>query len=156
MSRPRSKNPFVCQNKNCSFYQKEPGKEVIKKGINHSGKKQFLCLHCKKYFVETKGTPMYNKKMSERKIKQICKCLVEKQGIRAVERTLHVHRDTISKLLDDLATHASAMTDHLVKNLGMQSYEVDELWTFVKKNKKILSPNAKHGLEELKLRYLHV
>ena len=88
--------------------------------------------------------------MSEKKIKAICKELVEKKGIRAVERTLHVHRDTICNLLNDLAEHALAMTNHLVHDLGLSTYEVDELWTIVKKNKKNLSPNAINSLNQAK------
>lgn len=156
MSRPKSKIKVVCQNNSCSFYRKEQGKNITKQGKNKAHHERYKCWHCNKYFVETKGTPLYNKKMSERKIKMICKNLVEKQGIRAVERIMGVHRDTICNLLDDLASHASEMTNHLVNNLGMKSYEVDELWTFVKKNKRKLSKEAIAGLEELRQQSLHV
>lgn len=155
MSRPRTKNKVVCQNNNCSFYRKEQEKNIIKKGINRSGRRQYICLHCNKYFVETKGTPLYKKKMSEKKIKSICKELVEKKGIRAVGRTLHIHRDTICNLLNDLAEHAVEMTKYLVHDLGLNSYEVDELWTFVKKNKRNLSRKAILSLEELKQQSSH-
>ncbi|OIO39897.1 hypothetical protein AUJ10_04245 [Candidatus Pacearchaeota archaeon CG1_02_31_27] len=150
MARPRSKTKVVCQNKNCPYYLKEKGKDIIKKGTNSAGHKQYYCFHCKQYFVETKGTPLYKRKLTERKIKAICKELVEKKGIRAVERTLHVHRDTICHLLDDLAEHALSITNHLVHDLGLTSYEVDELWTFVKKNKKNLSPASINSLNQAK------
>lgn len=150
MARPKTKNKAVCQNKNCLYYLKEKGKDITKQGKNYAGHQRFLCKHCNVVFVETKGTPLYQKKMSEKKIKAICKELVEKKGIRAVERTLHVHRDTICNLLNDLAEHALAMTNHLVQDLGLSTYEVDELWTIVKKNKKNLSPNAINSLNQAK------
>ena len=150
MARPRSKNKAVCQNQECSFFRKEKGKEITKQGKNYAGHQRFLCIHCKVAFVETKGTPMYNRKLSERKVKAICKELVEKKGIRAVERTMNVHRDTISKLLHDLATHATEMTNHLVHDLGLSTYEVDELWTFVKKNLKGLKPSTINSLNQAK------
>ena len=93
---------------------------------------------------------MYQKKLSERKIKAICKELVEKKGIRAVERTLNVHRDTIGNLLKDLAEHALSMTNYMVHDLKLSTYEVDELWTFVKKNKKNLSDRTMHSLNAMK------
>lgn len=148
MARPRSRINVVCQNKNCSFYLKEKEKDIIKKGKNKAGHKQYFCFHCHSYFVETKGTPLYQKKLSERKIKQICKELVEKKGIRAVERTLNVHRDTICHLLDDLAEHALSMTNHLVHDLELSTYEVDEILTFIKKTKKNLSPSAIASLNQ--------
>lgn len=150
MARPKTKNKAVCQNKNCSYYLKENGKDITKQGKNYAGHQRFLCKHCGVVFVETKGTPLYQKKLSERKIKEICKELVEKKGIRAVERTLHIHRDTIGNLLNDLAEHALAMSNHLVHDLGLKAYEVDELWTFIKKNKKNLSEKTMNSLNGMK------
>src|SRR3989338_9102439 len=150
MARPTTKNKAVCQNADCSFFRKENGKDITKQGKNYAKHQRFLCKHCGVVFVETKGTPLYQKKLSERKIKEICKELVEKKGIRAVERTIHVHRDTIGNLLNDLAEHALAMTNYLVHDLGLKTYEVDELWTFIKKNKKNLSEKTMNSLKGMK------
>lgn len=149
MTRPRSKNKAVCQNEKCTFYRKEKDKAVIKRAKNTAGHQRYYCLHCNKYFVETKGTPLYNKKLSERQIKRICAELVEKKGVRAIERTTKHHRDTISKLLDDLAIHAKQFTEYLVHDLKLSEYEVDEFWTFIKKTKRKLSSQAKSGLSKV-------
>jgi len=77
--------------------------------------------------------------LSERKIKEICKELVEKKGVRAISRTHNVNKNTICSLLNDLANHAVEMTKYLVHDLDLKTYEVDEILTFVKKNKKHLS-----------------
>ena len=151
MARPLTKNKAVCQNQVCSFFRKEVEKMITKQGKNYAGHQRFLCKQCGVVFVETKGTPLYQKKLSERKIKEICKELVEKKGIRAVERTVHVHRDTICNLLDDLAKHALHMTNHLVHDLGLSAYEVDEILTFIKKTKKNLSPSMIASLNQAKL-----
>ena len=149
MARPRSQIRVVCQNQKCDFFRKEKGKEIIKRAKNSAGHQRYYCLHCEKYFVETKGTPLYNKKLSEREIKKICVELVEKKGIRAIERTTKHHRDTIGRLLDDLAAHAKMMTDYLVHDLGLSAYEVDEFWTFIKKTKRKLTTQAKNGLSKV-------
>ena len=150
MARPKTHNKAVCQNPDCSFFRKETGKDITKQGKNYANHQRFLCKHCNVVFVETKGTPLYQKKLSERKIKAICKELVEKKGIRAVERTLNVHRDTIGNLLKDLAEHALSMTNYMVHDLKLSTYEVDELWTFVKKIKKNLSDRTMHSLNAMK------
>lgn len=149
MARPRGKITVVCQNPECAFFRKETGKNIIKRGINRAGHRQYFCFHCEKYFVETKGTPIYNKKLSEREIKKICAELVEKKGIRAIERTTHHHRDTIGNLLDDLAVHAKYMNDYLVRDLDLSAYEVDEFWTFIKKTKRRLTSQAMIGLSKV-------
>ena len=149
MARPRSQIRVVCQNEKCDYFRKEKGKDIIKRAKNSAGHQRFYCLHCKKYFVETKGTPLYNKKLSAREIKKICAELVEKKGIRAIERTTKHHRDTIGHLLDDLAAHAKSMTDYLVHDLDLKAYEVDEFWTFIKKTKRKLTTQAKSGLNKV-------
>ncbi|MFH0869644.1 MAG: IS1 family transposase [archaeon] len=148
MARPRGKINVVCQNENCNFYRREKGKDIVKRGKNTAGHQRYYCNHCNKYLVETKGTPLYQKKLSERKIKEICKELVEKKGVRAISRTHNINKNTVCSLLSDLANHALSMTKYLVHDLGLEAYEVDEILTFVKKNKKSLSQKQIHSLNQ--------
>ena len=76
-----------------------------------------------------------NRKLSEDQIIMICKLLVEKNGIRAIERIMEIHRDTVSDVVEDLARHAREVTDFLIKNVGLTEVQVDEMWSFVKKTK---------------------
>jgi hypothetical protein len=48
----------------------------------------------------------YNRKLLEEQIIIICKLLVEKNGIRAIERIIEIHRDTVSNVVEGLARHA--------------------------------------------------
>jgi hypothetical protein len=105
--------------------------------------------------METKGTPLYRKHLSEREIINICKHLVEKNGIRSIERITGHHRDTIGRLLEDMAEHAERMNEYLIKNLGLTAFECDELWSFVKKNKKTLTPAAQIGLKKAMHGFTH-
>ncbi len=89
--------------------------------------------------METKGTPLYRKQLSEDEIINICKHLVEKNGIRSIERITGHHRDTIGSLLEDMAEHAEQMNDYLIKNMTLTPFECDELWSVVKKNKRKLT-----------------
>lgn len=151
MARLRGKIKVVCQNEECSFYRREKGKDLTKQGTNTAGHQRFFCFHCRRYSVETKGTPLYNRKLSERKIKQICKEFVETRGIRATERMVHVHRDTVSRLLNDLGDHAREMTKYLVHDLGLSTYEVDEIWTIVKKNRDVRNKTKMNFLDKKRL-----
>jgi transposase-like protein len=145
--RPRSKVEVVCQNPRCTHYLKETGKAIIKKGKYRTGHQRYLCLNCRTFFMETKGTPLYRKHLSEDEITQICKHLVEKNGVRSIERLTGHHRDTIGVLLEDMAEHALKVSDFLMKNLGLSQYECDEFWTFVKKKRKRLSERARLSLK---------
>lgn len=149
MARPRTRNRAICQNENCSHFRKEKGKDIIKKGKNYAKHQRFLCNHCKTTFVETKGTPLYRRKLSERKIKKLCEEFVETKGIRALERTVKVHRDTIGSYLSAFAEHAKEMSKYLTKEVGLSTHELDEFWTFVKKSKRNLSPIATKNLQQV-------
>jgi transposase-like protein len=145
--RHRSKVDVVCQNPKCTHYLKETDKSIIKKGKYRTGHQRYLCLHCKIFFMETKGTPLYRKHLSEEEIIKICKHLVEKNGVRSIERLTGHHRDTIGVLLEDMAEHALNVSAYLMKNLGLSQYECDEFWTFVKKKRKHLSEKARLSLK---------
>ena len=149
MARPRSKIDVVCQNYFCKYYLKEKGKDITKSGVYKTGHQRYLCHHCNTYFMETKGTPLYRKHMNEAEIINICKHLVEKNGIRSIERITSHHRDTIGNLLTDIAEHAKTMNEYLTKNLKLTPTECDEFWTFVKKSKRKLTPKAQIALKSV-------
>lgn len=150
MARPRGASDMVCQNLTCRFYLKENGKNIIKSGrYKSTGHQRYYCFHCNTYFMETKGTPLFHKHLPMDKIIEICKHLVEKNGIRSIERITGIHRDTISRLLEDMAEHAEKMNQLLIVELDLTPIECDEFWTFVKKNKRKLSPAAQHGLKKV-------
>src|SRR4051812_38735580 len=61
---------------------------------------------------------------------QIVGCLVEGMSMRAISRTTGVARNTIDKLLRDLATAAGAYMDAHLRNLDIDRVECDEIWSF--------------------------
>lgn len=140
---------MTCQNPRCRFYHKQKGKDLIKRGRNRAGHQQFKCFHCNKVFVETTNTPLFHKHLTEDEITRVCKLLVEKNGIRSIERITGHHRDTVGRLLEDLAEHAQEVNETLIKELGLGQFELDELWTTIKKNRKRLSLTAQVGLKKV-------
>ena len=137
VARPRGKIDVACQNPRCRYYQKEAGKDIIKSGkYKSTGHQRYYFKHCETYFMEAKGTPLYRKQLLESKIINICKHLVENNGIRSVERITVHYMGTIGRLLEDMAEHATEMNEYLIKTLRLTPLECDELWSFVKKTKK--------------------
>ena len=103
------KNEFY-SNKNCNDYSKRETVNIVKYGHDKNGKQRFKCKTCGDVFIETKNTFFYNRKLSEDQIILICKLLVEKNGIRAIERITGIHYDTISDVVKDIARHAREVT----------------------------------------------
>ena len=75
--------------------------------------------------------------------RKLIKDLVEKFGVRCFDRITGHHRDTISRLLVDLALHAEMMNDFLLHEVQLGQFEVDEMWSFIKKNRRKLSKEAR-------------
>ena len=119
------------------------------RGKNRAGHQQYYCNHCRTWFVETANTPLYHKHLSRKDIIQICKHLVEKNGIRSIERITGFHRDTIGRLLEELALHAEMVNDILLNEIKLGQFEVDEMWTTIKKNKKKLSKEAQIQMKKV-------
>ncbi|MDY6864823.1 MAG: hypothetical protein SVY15_02450 [Halobacteriota archaeon] len=156
MSRPRGKIEVTCPNTKCGYYHEANGKDIIKKGKNRAGHQRYFCFRCNTYFVETSDTPRYRKQLSESEIINICKHLAEKNGIRSIERITGHHRDTIGRLLEDMAEHAEKMNEYLLHDIGLTPFECDELWSTVKKNRRRLSESAQIGLKKVTAGHTHV
>ncbi|KFO67725.1 hypothetical protein ER57_08940 [Smithella sp. SCADC] len=150
MARPRGRIDVVCQNPACQYYRREEGKDIVKRGKDaKTSRQRYYCKHCKKFFMETKGTLLFRKHLSEAEILTICKHFVEKNGIRSIERLTGHHRDTIGNLLTAVAEHATQMNDILIRELELTPVECDEFWTFVKKKKNMLSTTAQNQISQV-------
>ncbi len=155
MARPRKNHKVVCQNNKCDHFQIQNGKDIISKGTNKAGHKQYKCLHCDTYFTDTKGTPLFNLKTSEIKVKRICVEFMEGSGIRSIERKLHIHRDTVGDILDKMGRHAKSITGYLVTDLKLSTIEVDELFATIQKKRKNLSQKEINSLVQARKSLLH-
>jgi hypothetical protein len=100
------------------------------------------------HILRNQTNPTLPQSLSEQEITKICKLLVERNGIRSIERITGHHRDTIGNLLEDLAEHAELVNQTLLRNLELSQYEMDEFWTTVKKNRKKLSITAQLQLRK--------
>jgi hypothetical protein len=65
------------------------------------------------------------------------KLLAEGLGLRGTSRVLEVKLDTIRGWLSTAALHCERVSDMLLRDLKLSQVQVDELWSFVKKNTKI-------------------
>ncbi|KXB08577.1 hypothetical protein AKJ56_00870 [candidate division MSBL1 archaeon SCGC-AAA382N08] len=142
-----------CSNPDCPDHGEKGAGNIVKYGHDKNGKQRFWCNTCESAFVETKNTVFYNRVLTEDQIIMICKLLVEKNGIRAIERIMEIHRDTVSSVVEDLARHAREVTDFLISNVGLTKVEVDEMWSFVKKNKRKLPEEARKQMDRATVGY---
>jgi len=96
----------------------------------------FQCKICKKTFSERRDTPLFGFRLPEEKIWGIIRCLIEGNGTRATARITQVHRDTVTRVIRIFGIHAKEVSRVFLADYPLKECQLDEMWTFVKKNKR--------------------
>jgi transposase-like protein len=132
---------IACPNPKCKRYAKKGLGNVVSNGTyrtRSTGKARlFLCRTCGKAFSSRSGTAFFDLRSPRKKVLMGIRLLAEGLGLRGTSRVLEVKLDTIRRWLATAALHCEQVSDILVRDLNLSQVQVDELWTFVKKNTKI-------------------
>lgn len=146
MPRKRRKLDVLCQNPKCRCYNKKGLKNIVRNGKRANGTQNYLCRECGKAFVRTKGTIFYNKRLNKQDVAEICRHLVETNSFRGIARQTKHNKNTICSYVDLIAKHCEKANEILIHDIRLGVHEVDEFWSFVKKNKKKLPRNFSRTL----------
>ena len=136
--RKARKLDIQCPNKHCKTFNKIGLRNIIRKGQQRNGTQRYQCTDCKRTFARTINTPFFHKHLSKKEIIHICKLLAEKTSFRAIARITNHHLDTIRSIASAIAEHCKKFNEYFVTELNLTPIEVDEMWSFVKKKKKIV------------------
>jgi len=134
----RRKLDVSCPSEVCSLFGKKGMRNIVKSGYKENGARNYKCTNCGRQFVRTAGTIFYRSRIKRKEAKQIANLLVEKNGIRSVGRVIERNRNTILRFTDRLADKCKQVNEFLLKDVKLSPIEIDELWTFIKKNKRKL------------------
>lgn len=140
MPRKARKLDVYCPNSKCKCYKKKGLRNIIRHGKKLNGTQNYKCTECGRQFVRTIFTPFYKKHIQAKEAKQICKVLVEKNGIRATGRITGHHKNTISSFVETIGLHCKEVNEILTKDIDLSDIEIDEFWTFIKKSKRKWNP----------------
>ena len=135
----RRKLDVACPNEACDHFGRKGAKNIIKSGFKTNGNRNYKCTNCGRQFVRTVGTIFYRSRIKRKEAKQIANLLVEKNGIRSIGRITERNRNTIMYFTDKLAKKCRQANEFLLHDVKLGTVEVDEIWTFIKKNKRKLS-----------------
>lgn len=135
--RKARKLDIACPNKNCMAYNKAGLRNIVRNGYQPNGTQKYKCTECGRNLVRTINTPFFHKHLSKKEIIRICKLLAEKTSFRAIARVTNHHLDTVRAIASAIAEHCKKFNDYFITELNLTPIEVDEMWSFVKKKKKI-------------------
>lgn len=115
---------------------------VIKNG-RKDGKQRYRCLHCRRSFGPTYGTPLYGLHNSAEEVAHALLVVMRRGSLSAAEEVTGHKYETIGSWLRRAGDHAEAITQALVFDLPLTEVEVDAFWSFVKKSVQMLAtPNS--------------
>jgi transposase-like protein len=121
-----------CDNEACPDFGRM-GTANIK--VYSFAERRFYCITCQRTFSADKGTFFETVRTPRRVLLDIVAMLVERNSLRAISRIKHCKADTVLHWLDLAGQQAAAVSRYVIHDLHLTQAQIDELWTFVKKNK---------------------
>ena len=100
----------------------------------------YRCLTCGREFSSRHASLFSGFHTDEETIYRVLKALAEGNGLRACARIFGIDTKTVALILDTAACHCKKLSEHLITNYHMDECQLDELWSFVKKRKRISRP----------------
>jgi IS1 family transposase len=90
-----------------------------------------VCLGCRRYFLETVGTPFHGKQVDPDKLVWAIAALAEGLGIRAVARVFETDPTTVLCWLVEAADHLEAFSRYFLRDLDAEQVQMDELFALL-------------------------
>jgi len=130
---------LICPYADCEAHAQTVKGDIIfiRKYGNGATQNLFKCMKCRRTFSERRGTAIFRCGLPEDKISEITKCLSEGNSIRATARIVGVSKSTVCSLVKRLGSHMKKVTENQIQNYHMEECQLDELWSFVFKKRRI-------------------
>ena len=122
-----------CDNASCSDVGKI-GSGNIK--VHSYTERRFYCTTCRSTFSADKGTFFETLRTLHPILLDAVAMLVERNSLRAISRIKHSKVDAVLHWLDLAGQQGAAINHHFIRNLRLTKVQIDELWSFVKKNRR--------------------
>lgn len=131
---------IYCPNLGCPRYGKPGfGQHITLYGYDN-GRHKLKCAVCDRYFSERIGTAYFGLREDEQIFTIAMRALAEGNSLRGTGRIVGVDKDTVCQWLSHTSDHCACVSGYLLKNLSLQECQLDELWGFVRKKQKNLTP----------------
>ena len=105
-------------------------------GRNRNGSQRYQCETCNHTFTDARTQPQDGRRVPIERMAPCLGLLLEGSSVRSLERTQHIHRNTIIDAMVDAGTKAKAFLEKRIHHLHVNDVQVDEIWGFVKMKEK--------------------
>ncbi len=94
--------------------------------------RQFHCISCQGYFLETHGTIFHGKQAAVELIVRVLACLAEGLGIRATARVFEVDPNSVLSWLVEAAEHLRTFSRYFLCDVHVEQLQLDELYAVLR------------------------
>jgi transposase-like protein len=126
-----------CDDTSCTDFAKADGRNIK---VHSYTEHRYYCRTCKHTFSFDKGTFFETLRTARQPLVEAMAMLVERNSLRAICRIKHCKLQTVLHWLDLAGQHAAALSKHFIRGLHLTQAQIDELWSFVKKNRSTFNP----------------
>jgi transposase-like protein len=135
---PKSKfSDIVCPNTSCRDFGIVDMENIVGNGTYETQNervRKFVCRTCGKSFNSRSGTVFHDLRTNKDTFILGLKMVLNDIPLRKISYVLDIKLDTIRDWLLRAANHSEKVNEIFLKDLKISKVELDELWTFVKKN----------------------
>jgi hypothetical protein len=126
---------FYSPNEQCKDYGMRCLGNVAVRGKYGKDKSRDLlyCRTCGKHFASSHDSALFGLHLPAVTIRQIIHHAAEGVGVRATARLLELDKDTVNRVNLRVGEHGACVLSGLLTSLKLTEVQLDELWTFVKK-----------------------
>jgi IS1 family transposase len=90
--------------------------------------RQLLCIVCRDYFLETRGTVFHGQRVAPEVIVRVIACMAEGLGIRATARVFEVDPTTVLHWVVEAADQLRVLSVYFLHDLHLRQVQLDELY----------------------------
>ena len=121
-----------CPHPTCAYHGRVDWGNIRANGHPNGRRwRQLVCLGCRRYFLETVGTPLHGKQVDPDKLVWAVAALAEGLGIRAVARVFETDPTTVLCWLVEAADHLEAFSRYFMRDLAAAQVPMDELFALL-------------------------
>ena len=110
-----------------------------KHGKAPNGSQRYFCPQCKQTFNERFDTLYYHRHVTPEEIRQVLQGHSEGSSLRGISRTSGLAYNTVVSIVRAASQQALLVHNAEVQSVPTQEVSVDELWSFVSKNRSSVS-----------------
>jgi transposase-like protein len=127
---------LCCNNTNCVYYKKYNSGNIAVRSVYGVNKDRILyyCKNCKVTFSPTRNTPLCNANITKKTIRDIISLSSQGVGVRGIAEHLEISPRAVNRNIIKIGELCAEQLAKTVVSLDLVEVQLDEFWSFIKKN----------------------